>query len=275
MKDLIESLVNIIEFLIQGSLAAAVILYFAAFFHPIPERLRKYLADLWEILSGQESPTGLIRSIVVALACASLYFLGVFSNVVNYWVLAPVHDSVIQEVRDERPLRRGDATFLIQAFPLLLTRGNPSRKSYEGYLRDDATWRNKNLEAHESVLPMLRKFLRIIRGVTVTSYAILFIALLKSIVGILISLTCIPWRGAPNSVAVWLYRHFVSYTAYQESSVEVNMRTMVNEIMRRMVAPNLILLILGLAVFSVAILSYRTIEQEYQLNVMFGAEKAG
>jgi hypothetical protein len=274
MKDLIESLVNIIEFLIQGSLAAAVILYFAAFFHPVPERLRKYLADVWRSLSGQDSPSGSVRSTVVVLACASLYFLGVFTNVVNYWVLAPVHDSVIQEVRDARSERRGDAAFLRYVFPLLLTRGSPSRESYESYLRDDAAWRNKNLTAHESVLPMLRKFLRIIRGVTVASYAILFIALLKSIVGVLIFITCVPWKWAPKSVAMWLYRHFVSYKAYQEGSVEVNTRIMVNETMKRMVAPNLILVVLGLTVFSVAILSYRTIEQEYQLMVTFGAEKA-
>ena len=298
---MIESLIGVIEFLIQGSLAAAVALYFAAFFHPVPERLREYLADLRETLSGQDTPFVSIRALVVTLVCASLYFLGVMTNVVNYWVLAPVHNSVIQDVRQEvrkevcndsatpeikqkvcdRPfdsnyVRRGDAAFLAQAFPQLLTRNDQSRRYYGEYLTDDATWRNKKLEAHESVLPFLRKHLRIVRGVAVAAYVVFYIAFLKSLMGLLIAIVSKPWnwKGHPNSVAMWLYRHFVSYSAYQESNADDKVGEVVSETLRGMVAPNLILAILGVAVFSVALLSYRTIEQEYQLLVMFGALKA-
>ncbi len=275
MKDVVESLIGIIEFLIQGSLAAAVALYFAAFFHPVPVLLRKYLADLREALSGPKNPTASVSPIVVVLACASLYFLGVVSNIVNYWVLAPVHSSVIQEVRDEHFERRGDAEFVIKAFPLLLTRNDRSRMFYNEYLKDDATWRDKKLESLNSILPSLRTYIRIIRGVTVAGLAVLLIAVLKSFFGLLIVVACAPWKESPNSVAILLYRYFVSYVAYKDKRIKFTVSDIVKDSLKHMVVPNLILAVLGIVVFSVALLSYRTIEQEYQLLVMFGASMAG
>lgn len=272
MKDMVESLISIIEFLIQGSLAAAVALYLAAFFHPVPERLRKYFTDLRSTLSGQNTETGSVNSLVVALALAALYFLGVVSNIVNYWALVPVHNLVIQEVHDEKFKRLGDAAFLKQAFPLLLTRDNPSQKKYyEDYLAADATWRNTKLEALESILPNLKKYIRIIRGVVVASYVVFFIALLKSIVGLLILIACARGKGTPNSVAAWLFRHFVSYTAYEQGNKGLEVSSVVSETRKRMVAPNVILATLGIVAFSIALLSYRTIEQEYQLLNKYGA----
>jgi hypothetical protein len=283
MKDVVEALEGIIEFLIQGSLMVVVIMYFAAFAHPIPTLLRKYLADLWKAISGRDTPKGSANPLMIALACAALYFLGIMSNVVNYWVLRPVHNSIIQEARQEGSRevrqegcekdfvpRRGDFEFLSQSFARLLTREDPSRTAYDEYLSDDAKWRDQNLEAHESIFPALRKYIRIVRGVAVAGYAVFFIALLKSLVGLLIVVACAPWKGTPNRFARGLFRYLVSYAAYQNRRTKVKV---VHDTLKRMVVPNLILAAFGLIVFSVAIWSYRTIEYELQLLVMFGASK--
>lgn len=285
MKDVVEALEGIIEFLIQGSLMLVVILYFAAFAHPIPTLLRKYLADLWTAISGRNTPKGSANPIMIVLACAALYFLGTTSNVVNYWVLAPVHNSIIQEAREEgcpevrqegcvdNFARRGDFEFLTESLEQLITRRDQSQTAYDKYISDDAKWRDQNLEAHESILPSLRKYIRIVRGVAVASYAIFLIALLKSLVGLLIVFVArVPRKGAPNRVAWVLFRYLVSYAAYQDRSAEAKVG---HDTLKRMVVPNLILAALGLVVFSVAIWSYRTIEYEFQLMVLFGASKGG
>jgi len=71
-----------------------------------------------------------------------------------------------------------------------------------------------------------------------------------------------------------LFRYFVSYTAYRKPSEKVLTRDlMAQEIKKRLIKPNVILAMLGAIVFSIALLGYRTSEQEYQLLTKFGADQ--
>ncbi len=286
MKDAIEALVGVIEFLIQGALAASVIIYLLAFFHPAISSLRLYVKEHWKVASGQEDRADRRHPLLAALAIAGLYFLGIVTNVVDYWLLTPVHHQVIERSHEIAALGCGSRTtagastrsgyaFVGTTFRSLVLRDGYNYSEYNEYVRSDAAWRSKALGAHQSALPGLRKMIRIVRGVVFASFLVVIVGALK--VGVTITFVAISSASGLlpflRRMASIVYRYFISYDEYQ-CPQSWDRRKAISVALRRVVAPNFQLVLLATGVFAVSSLGYRTVETEYHLLVRFGDHEA-
>lgn len=274
MKEIVDALLGVIEFLILGSLSAIGTMYLLAFYHPIPQRLREYFPLLWQTLCGDMKSLPHARGLVTAFALSSLYFGGVVTNVVNYWVLTPVHRTVIAEAasmsaKSSSPGPQSllsDKQFLLEAVVLTLTRERIDSSGYVTYLRKETTWRRGHSESLASVLPGLLKFIRIIRGVAVFGMLLLVVAAAKVLLGAIVLMVL--WlRAAARQLPGWLawpYARFVASESVKGGETVADARRVT---WLRMVAPNLIILAIAAFLAAVGLLAYRTVETEYQLIV--------
>jgi hypothetical protein len=273
MAQLFEGVMQVIELLLQGAFAALLVWYGVSLYHPLSHILGRYLLTLWRPLVNRVEPPPARRPYVIILVFAVLYSWGVLSNAFNYWLLRPVQSEIILAVRNHADaLQRNPWQDATHALGLILSRPSSNdTASYVAYLRDDARWRNNNPAAHASILPTLRKFIRILRGAVISGYILVAIAVVKIVCG---AVAAVVVAAAPRSrLASYLYVYFVDYEAYRRREEDVPAERLDSRsVQRQLLLPNLVLLLCGAVLLVASLVSYKSTEVEYQLLVRYGAE---
>lgn len=225
MGDLVDSLVRVFEFLIQGFLAVFVVGYVLIWFHPVKRALSIYIRAIHQLLiEGWKLPELKLPTAVAPIVLIGLvYFLGILTNVIGYWILEPVHHLAILDadrvysVANDQTAPKKPASHKLPSFaatallPLKWIVGEVQAEdqeiTYANYLRQEVRWRNCNLEALSHALdPHIKQF-RVIRGTIVCSLAICIVSLLKSLHFTLIWVLLRRRRSRPW--VDWLYEHTV------------------------------------------------------------------
>jgi hypothetical protein len=305
MGDLIDSLVRVFEFLIQGILAIVVVGFALVWFHPLKRAVFSYANDIRKFMlegTGGNTPEAAdhpelpklaqeLRKIVVPIAFLGLaYFFGILMNVVGYWVLEPVHHLAILDA--ERAANRATATPIVPSeilsvkppgfvaracLPFLRFLGGAQDQqagtAYVIYLREEVNWRNCNLPALSHALdPQLKQF-RVVRGAIICSLALFLLALLKGIYFLLIWLFLkSPW--ASSKPIRWLYDHTVDPATLQEQIEPGGRRKKDPRLLatRKYALGALTLSVLALGLYLMSLAGWQTVEKEYHLMARFGSE---
>ena len=171
-----------LELKVEGTLAIMAVAYLV---YPLRNSLTAYTKRMTDFVIMQQ--WGKSRTLIgfgLALMVGFLYFLGLLTNALGYWVLEPTHNRLLLNtdawVRDlSQPPKPPNLTELIR---LPITRGSDDTAPmpYRNYLRDEVQWQNLNLEATKT-LETMTKHLRVIRGTAISALAIAIIALLKAV----------------------------------------------------------------------------------------------
>lgn len=301
MGELVDSLVRVFEFLIQGILAVSVVGFALVWIHPIKSAFVGYFKAIHKfVLEGRELP----NAVVVGILLGMVYFLGVLTNIVGYWVLEPVHHAAIRDVEVSAPTASENLTtsfspfssvtlFSERAFlPLKQVVGRVPVEAqvefYISYLHHEVDWRNCNLPALSHALdPQIKQF-RIVRGTILCSLAFCVLALAKSAYFFLVwLLTLFPWRS--QSFVDWLYRHTVQPSSVRSpnstpaaalaSAVKDGhlnetqfTREETGKQTRKYALGALTLAVLALLCYLLSLSGWQTVEREYHLMARLGAE---
>lgn len=273
MSGLVDAIVGVIELLLQGAAACALSWYLVSFFHPVSSVVVRYAKALWSQAFKEEDLRERLRPFIVVVFVASLYAWGVVSNAFNYWALRPCQDRIILSV--ERGVD-AESTFAAlgawRTVELISTRRQYDWRMRERYIQHDAAWRNAQLEAHPSILPTLRKFLRIIRGAVIGGALVVGIAMLKVVAGLIIFLI-VGW--SPRSHASrYVFSRFVEPRAYDAGASGTTIEPTVQDVGKGLLFPNLVIGAFGVLLTLASFLSYVTVESEYQALVKHGATPA-
>lgn len=299
MGDLVDSLVRVFEFLIQGMLALVVVGFALVFVHPVKESVFQHLGAIHRYLLGK---TPVPNEAIILVALGLLYFLGVFTNVVGYWLLEPVHHAVILDAEKVNLVSAPDAVspsatlngaHLLSRrvlYPLRIFLDDQAKREgtggYATYIRDEVQWRNCNIEALKHALDPLFKQSRIIRGTIICSLAFCVVALLKFFYfGLVWILFHMPRRC--TSLAGWLYRHTVHPTILEPAPDDDKARPSSQgskpsrraydaeiRLTRRYALSSLTLSALAALLYLLALAGWQTIEKEYHLMARVGASTA-
>ena len=268
MDKLVDSVSSAIEFLSQGAFAALLVWYAVSLYHPLSSIVVRYIRTVW----GRLFRFGARYHIAIGLLLAGLYIWGVFSNAFNYWCLHPVQTEIIDRVRHSEPVfgdpQGGDVVYL---FTRIVER-TANEPDYSAYIRDDAYWRNTNLRAHDSIFPDLRRFIRILRGIVVSGYVVLAIALTKVFIAC-VALIAVGVRPG-SKFANWLYTYFVSLDAYDAREENPRVAPTAEGVLTDLLVPNIWFLLFGILILLAGVEAYKTAERELQLLIMHGAGTA-
>lgn len=275
MSGLIDSIVGVLELLLQGAGACALTWYLVSLYHPVSTVIVDYSGALWnqafKVAKGSTRSERVdIRPYLAVAFIVSLYAWGVVSNAFNYWLLRPIQDEITAQVDKKANPEAALGGFRVDRTLSLIQQRQVSWSSHDLYLQRDVAWRNKNLKAHESILPSLRKFLRIIRGAVVGGACMLAIALIKLAVA-LVTIVLVRWQ-ATSGPSRFMFRMFVSHEAYEaQKPLPGVLDPTVKKVAENLFWPNLVLGVLGTVIVLASFWSYVTVESEYQALVMHGA----
>lgn len=297
MGELVDAIVRVVEFMVQGALALALVGYVLAWFHRIKEWVYEHADNLTFFLFGPQwkrrvaEPPHLYTPI--ALGLGALYLVGIVTNGVGYWLLAPAHDMVIEaavpRIESQHP-SQVSASVLVQVVidrvtgGLLFHKSVPQHDSYEVYIEEEAKWRNSNLEAVKHTLDPLLKQDRVIRGSAVIALGFLVVTTLKTLSFLLSLLVLlVPWHDRAKNPGVWLYDHFVNpadverNTRARKSSTEGDNCSDVAALKAKRkttfeyVVANTTYAVVAYLALWCSLGAYATLEKEYHLLAHFGA----
>jgi hypothetical protein len=223
MGELVDAIVRVVEFMVQGALALALVGYVFAWVHKIKEWVYEHADNLTFFLLGPRWKRGLTKPphhyIPIALGLGALYLVGIVTNGVGYWLLAPAHDIVIEAAVPQtqgRSPSQASASELVKVVISRVTGGYlfhtrvTQHGGYEKYIEEEAKWRNANLEAVKHTLDPLLKQDRVIRGSAVIALGFLMVTTLKTLSFLLsLLLLLVPWRDRNRNFSIFLYDHFV------------------------------------------------------------------
>lgn len=296
MGDLIDSLVRVFEFLIQGILAMVVVGFALVWLHPLKRAVFSYANDIRKFMlegtrgNSSELPklAQELRKIIVPVAFLGLaYFFGILTNVIGYWVLEPVHHLAILDA--ERAANRATAK---QIVPIKNISAKPpgfmaraclpwrrvlggaqdqdASMAYVIYLREEVKWRNCGLPALSHALdPQLKQF-RVVRGAIVCSLALFSLALAKGIYFLLIWVFLnSPW--ASSKAIRWLYDHTVDPATLQKQIEPGGRQKRDPRLLAKYALGALTLSVLALGLYLMSLSGWQTVEKEYHLMARFGA----
>jgi hypothetical protein len=278
--ELVDALVRVLEYMVQGALAVFLGAYVLAWVHKFKNWVYEHVSELTEYMVGPNWRTLKPHPYVqLAIVLGGLYFIGVVTNAVGYWVLRPAHEIVISAAitrPKQRPAEPIHAAALVQVvLQRVLTGSSPPEKAeYVAYILDEVSWRNHNLEAMKHALDPLVKQSRIIRGTVVIACGFLIVSLLKA-VSFLLSMAVLAVPPL-HQVGETLFRNLVSPRKddnYADRDVRERIRSM-RAIAGRFAVSNLIYSVAALLVFWSSMGAYATLEREYHIMAQSGAESA-
>jgi hypothetical protein len=311
MDNFISPIITVIEFFILGCFAAVGAYYIGIFYHPIYAILREFPKFVRKFIDSAQGnhPDHRFTSIMLIILClGGLYFLGAVMNVSNYWILEPVHNHLIAEIYNDtpysnsiiamqsknkfdlryfypNPFPESDLLYLSNSFWAILPlrifdnfKDAPALHSikdiqaYRAYTFNEALIRSKDSKSLQGTLDDLRKFIRIIRGVAVFGYLLIWIALIKIVIALVNKriLTSSSESSIIYQQAFWVYKNFFDRELYFNGSIIRDKIDRNNLLRNKILIPNLSFLIIGLLFFIFGIYSYRAAETEYQLFVYYG-----
>lgn len=265
MGDFIDSLVRVFEILAQGALAVAVVGYLLIWVHPIKRAVTDHLRSAHTfVLSGWAEPLAKTAAAVVVIA--GVYFLGVITNVVGYWLLDPAHEAIIANTASI--IAQPDTTAPMSSWEVLYLPFSRNAKSehkaqYLHYLSEEASWRNTNLEGMKHALDPLLKQIRILRGTVVCALLFAILAGVR-VLYFLIALVVLPLL--PTTVQSGL----VSTTVTADPSSASRARSL-RICIARVALAHTVYFVGALVVYASVMPAYRTIETEYHLLAHYGA----
>jgi hypothetical protein len=304
MGELVDAIVRVVEFMVQGALALALGGYVLAWVHNIKEWVYEHADNLTVYLLGPQWKGRLAKPphhyTPIALGLGALYLVGIVANGVGYWLLAPAHDMVIEatvaQIGSQHP-SQVSASELVKVVinrvtgGLMFQKSVPRHDGYEKYIEEEAKWRNSNLEAVKHTLDPLLKQDRVIRGSAVIALGFLMVTTLKTL-SFLLSLLLlhihVRWRDRDQNLGVWLYDHLVNPPEVERKTkgIEIESATQDDNYKlagalnakriqtRNYVVANTIYAIVAYLALWCSLGAYATLEKEYHLMTHFGARSS-
>ena len=303
MGNLVDSIVRLFEFIIQGVLTLFVVGYFLIWFHPLKDAVADNVQIINRYILHPHWEKPVPDTAIAVIFIGGLYFLGVITNVIGYRLLEPVHHRLILAVAQtaarqpkdsrgaEKSSAEADIPFWSTALlPLRIYLGDQERIqgdiTYTLYLHDEALWRNCNLVAMKDALDPLIKQSRIIRGTVVCALAFCIIATLKFLY--FSAVWCIFFSKRLARVAGWLYKNTVNpFHADREKlttpprgeaiSAEKLIRCRwqnEREDTKRSALSAIVYASFSAAIYLFSIAGWQTLEKEYHLMALEGAKTA-
>jgi hypothetical protein len=301
MGELVDAIVRVVEFMVQGALALALLGYLLAWIHPFKEWVYEHAHNLTSFLLGSKWKSWVTKPphnyIPIALGLGALYLVGIVTNGVGYWLLTPVHDIVIDAAVSNPS--QVTASQLVEAVidrvsaGVFFHKNVPSNHSYDAYIEEEAKWRNSNLEAVKHTLDPLLKQDRVIRGSAVIALGFLVVTTAKTLSFLIIwLLLLVPWGdpiAAPHKkhgkrFVIWLYDNLVNppdierkARAERSRSAEGDKHSDVDDLnakrkkTRTYAVANAIYAIVAYLALWCSLGAYATLEKEYHMLTHFGA----
>lgn len=274
MGELVDALVRVLEFVVQGALAILLVGFLLAWVHGFKESVYQHAREMTAYMLGDSAKTLGHPNAVVTILIGVLYIAGIITNSVGYWLLHPAHEIVIAAaVPDARSVaqpRTVSAISLVRVVTARVMFGSspPPGPEYLQYLVDEVEWRNRNLEAVKHALDPLLKQSRVIRGTAVISLGFFFVSIFKTI-SFLITFVLLSLSGTPHRWGSHMYRHLVDPHHGETSGAAKTSRV------RRMTAvryavSNTLYAIVAFVVLWCALGGYATTEREYHVMAHAG-----
>ena len=293
MGELVDAIVRVVEFMVQGALALALVGYVLAWFHKIKEWVYEHADNLTFFLFGPEWKRWVTKPphhyTPMALGLGALYLVGIVTNGVGYWLLTPAHDRVIEAaVQNHSQVSASELVEVVinrVTAGLLFPKSVSQHYSYEAYIEEEAKWRNSNLEAVKHTLDPLLKQGRVIRGSAVIALGFLVVTTLKTLSFLLFWLVLrVPWKNPDKNPGVLFYEHFVNppdverkIKAKRRVSTEDDDRGAVASLNAKRlktseyVVANATYAFVAYLALWCSLGAYATLEKEYHLLTHFGA----
>ena len=251
MKELIVSLISIIEIFILGVFALIVIVYFIITFHPLKKYLTNYYEVVTEFIRNDNIPSKYKNYIQISAVVGIIYYGGMLVNVVDYWFLEPLHFRIICEVEDCSSCDTTN-TFMYNT-SLTDYLNDPFTENIDSSMFDNYKCYIKH-SVNSKDNTDLQKFIRLIRGTAFISILIFGIAFLKSIISMIVLL----FHIRKNRFGNWLYKNFIS-----EQSNDNNWWKSLKTIL----FTNLFISLFALFIYSISIKSFVVLEREFHMKV--------
>ena len=270
MGELIDALVRVLEFVVQGALAVLLGGYILAWVHKFKNWVYEHVRELTLYMFGPNWREWKILhpNVLIAMLLGGLYLAGVVTNAVGYWLLKPAHEKVIAA---SKPTNSGGsrtpaASALVRAVVERLAgqASEPDDTDYTNYIQDEIAWRNQNLTAMQHALDPLLKQGRVIRGTAVIALGFLVISVLKA-VSFLVCLVLLIVPGKVRNAGRLLYRNLV----YPKDS-DIHDDPVRRATAGKYAVSNIIYAAVAFIVLWCAMGAYATLEREYHVMAYYG-----
>ena len=270
MGELVDALVRVLEFVVQGALAVLLIGFMLAWIHNLKDSVYQHAREMTRYMLGT-AKTLRHPNAIITILIGVLYIAGIITNSVGYWLLDPAHELVIaaavpsSQNASPQPVSALSLVRVVTSRVMLGT-SPPPKAEYVQYLNDEVEWRNRNLDAVKHALDPLLKQNRVIRGTAVISLGFFFVSILK----VISFLLCLALLSLPGVFRRWgdhLYRNLVD-PHHGEDAVK-------NQRVRRAITlnyavSNLLYAVVAFSVLWCALGGYATTEREYHIMAHAG-----
>ena len=278
MDELVKSLFGYLQYMVIGAITLAVLGYFLAVFHPIRRVLFGYVGGLRRFWLGNEVNSDFARWVQIAVAIGALYYLGIITINASYFLVEPERFAILETLYIKSsdgcaPSARGDQASEVGYFHSLwlpLARGSVKGYANGCYLKDESTVdaRGKD-QPLRGELDEALTFLRVLRGTALIAFSAAVLSVIKLLIVLVTS-----WRWTTNES--W-YKNLIDedntllkQLEHHGGTIEKRRRFVAK---RYVVAPETLILTLGVILYGVAIVSYRNAEFEYSRMVRDGAQE--
>jgi len=249
MGDAINSVIRIVDFTVQGVLAALVLSYL---FYPWISDSRIQLRRGVQLLKPYLMQ-GVSGTVMMTVAIGGAYALGVIVNGAGYWFLQPAHKRIIKNA-EKKPWETSHLD--VVKLPLLRWRDTEDTRADTASrienVGEEVDWRNREEKTRvvEDTLDPLVKQLRIVRGTAICSFGLIVVSVIKAI--------C--W------LVLWAWERFKHLPSTEVAEEEEYLESAQTHSMK---AP-LIAGVFGLAVYLVCLGVWQDMETDYHLVVRLG-----
>lgn len=267
MGDLVDSIVRIFEFMVQGSLTLIVIAYVLVWIHPLKRALFTHWGIAKSFMLEHLVDRPVFPKIEAALFLGAIYFLGVITNVFGYWLLQPAHKAIIDAVENRNHIIDTEKLFVLPLEHGWRARDDTTGfAAYQNYLQDEVKWRNLKLDAMRHALDPLLKQLRIVRGTAVFALTMALLALVRVAYFAVLILIFPLFPTLSHRLYLATVRPFDSKETIPEKKMRHETRVFA--------FTHFIYFLAAVALYIAIMLAYKTAETEYHLLASSGAKHA-
>jgi len=279
MGELIDALVRVLEFVVQGALAVLLIGFVLAWIHALKQSVYEHAHEMTRYMLGPSfSLLKLHPNAVIAIIVGTLYIAGVVTNSVGYWLLVPAHELVIAAAVPSSDAAQPEPVTALKLVRTVTTRvafgaSLPARREYAEYLGDEVAWRNSNLDAVKHALDPLLKQSRVIRGTAVISLGFMFVAIGKALTFLL----CLGLLSLPANLrrpGNWSYKHIVDPYHGETSEGPTKRLKVKRSTTFKYAMTNVAYAVVAFIVLWCALGAYATTEREYHIMAHAGGISA-
>jgi hypothetical protein len=272
--ELVDALVRVLEFMVQGAMAVLLGGYVLAWVHKFKDSVYEHAQELTEYMIPHWRDR-IHAHTLIAAGLGTLYLIGVVTNAIGYWLLAPAHGRVIASVVGNPTKRTVDVAALIKLTmrQLIGSDTHDSGTDYIGYIQDEVEWRNLNLEAMKHALDPLLKQGRVIRGTVIISLGFLIVSMFKTTS----FLVCLLLLFLPGKAGEKMFDSMVDPPKPGKEPPEIRTPTEKRALRRttgNYAVGNLIYAGVAFLVLWFSVGAYMTLEREYHSMAHYGPTSA-